>query len=108
MSAFKTIAALFKRVFGTRQPSRSNIYKIIQLERWVGVGNPAAMMWKDCHPRTRAVFKAELTCPNGHGVSLRNHSIGADGRVAPSVVCHGQGCEFHAFMQLRDRSAGAV
>jgi hypothetical protein len=105
---FKTIEALFWRVFGTRHPTRGNVYEIIQLERWGGAGNPVAMTWKDCHPRTRAVFKAELTCPNGHGVSLRNHSIGADGRVAPSVVCLGQGCDFHAFVQLKDWSAGTV
>jgi hypothetical protein len=66
------------------------------------------MMWKDCNPRTRAVFKAELTCSGGHGVSLRTHSIAPDGTVRPSVVCMAPGCAFHDFVRLEGWSAGAL
>jgi hypothetical protein len=65
--------------------------KAVQLRRWTAPDRPPPLMWKDCHPRTRATFKAELTCSKGHGVSLRGHSIAADGRVSPSVVCRAPG-----------------
>ena len=39
-------------------------------------------MWKECDPRKGAIFKAKLTCSNGHGVSLRGNSITANGHVS--------------------------
>ena len=80
----------------------------IDLAQWQGTGSPAPMMWKECHPRTRSTFKAELTCSNGHAVSLRGHSIEVDGVVSPSVVCTVPGCNFHDFVRLSGWSAGAL
>lgn len=81
---------------------------VLKLERWTGQDRPPSLMWKDCHPRTRATFKAEVTCSNGHGVSLRGHSISADGSVSPSVVCLVPGCDFHDFVRLDGWSAGPL
>lgn len=81
---------------------------VIGLECWKNAGQPPPLMWKACNARTRATFKAELTCSNGHGVSLRRHSIAADGRVLPSVVCLAPGCSFHDFVRLKGWSAGAL
>jgi hypothetical protein len=89
-----------------QQRDRSRM--IVQLKHWTGPDRPPPLTWKDCHSRTRATFKAELTCSNGHGVSLRNHSIAADGRVSPSVVCLAPGCGFHDFVCLSDWSAGPL
>lgn len=89
---------------GAREWSRS----AIQLSRWDGKDRPPPLMWKDCHPRTRAIFKAELTCSNGHSVSLRGHSISGDGRVSPSVVCQASGCSFHDYVHLKGWTAGAL
>jgi len=65
-------------------------------------------MWKECHARARATFKAELTCSNGHAVSLRGHHIDEDGAVSPSVVCRAVGCDFHDWVRLDAWSAGEV
>ena len=83
-------------------------WTVVQLKHWTGPDRPPPLMWKDCHPRTRATFKAELTCSNGHGVSLRGHSIAADGKVSPSVVCLAPGCSFHDVVRLDGWSAGAL
>lgn len=76
--------------------------------RWGEAGSPPPLMWKDCHPRTRATFKAELTCSRGHSVSLRGHSIAADGTVSPSVVCLAPGCDFHDFVRLEGWHSGPL
>lgn len=81
---------------------------VVSLRRWTGPDRPPPLIWKDCHPRTRAAFKAELTCSNGHGVSLRSHAIASDGRVSPSVVCLAPNCGFHEFVRLEGWSAGAL
>lgn len=62
--------------------------------------DPPPMQWSPCHPRTAQRFKASMTCPNGHGLTLRNHAISRDGVVMPSVVCPKQGCSFHEFVRL--------
>jgi len=81
---------------------------LVVVTRWSGAGQAPSLTWKECHPRTRAIFKAELTCSNGHSISLRRHSIAADGKVFPSVVCMSQGCDFHDFVILDGWTAGAV
>lgn len=61
---------------------------------------PPKMQWSHCHPSTARVFKASMTCPNGHTLTLRNHSISQEGNVSPSVVCPGTGCGFHEWVRL--------
>lgn len=108
----KKLLSAFLRFFqgSKEQPERRRDVSrsIVQLQRWSGADRPPPMMWKDCHPRTRATFKAELTCSNGHGVSLRGHSVTQDGRVSPSVVCLAPGCSFHDFVRLNGWSAGSL
>src|SRR5437764_575494 len=67
---------------------------------------PPPGFWAPCHPATAAVFKASMTCPSGHSLTLRNHWVSADGRVQPSVVCPARTCSFHEFVRLRDWSFG--
>ncbi len=44
---------------------------------------------------------AGFTCPRcGLTGSLADHEIRPDGTVSPSVVCPGEGCDFHAFIRL--------
>ena len=44
---------------------------------------------------------AGFTCPRcGLTGSLSDHEIRPDGTVNPSVVCPGEGCDFHAFIRL--------
>ena len=43
---------------------------------------------------------ALYTCPNGHGGLIDEHTIHADGRVEPSVVCTEDGCDFHDYIRL--------
>lgn len=107
----KAISALLRLVGLSRSPpAHPGAWSrpVLELERWTGPDRPPPLMWKECHPRTRAIFKAELTCSNGHGVSLRGHSIAASGRVSPSVVCLASGCNFHDFVRLEDWSAGVL
>lgn len=99
-------------LLGIREPlpthARERAQPVVELKQWDGPGRPPPLMWKGCHPRTRPIFKAELTCPNGHGVSLRGHAINASGKVSPSVVCLTPGCSFHEFVRLEKWSAGAI
>jgi len=42
------------------------------------------------------VANALLTCPSGHIGSLADHTIDTgNGKVAPSVVCPDETCDFH-------------
>ena len=50
-------------------------------------GRMPPLRWRPCHPSTVTRFKAEMSCSQGHGLVLRGHSVSADGRVMPSVVC---------------------
>lgn len=58
------------------------------------------MRWKACHPSTMKRFKAEMTCPEGHGLVLKSHSITPEGHVMPSVICMAPGCRFHQYVKL--------
>lgn len=80
----------------------------ITLTEWRSDDPPASLRWKACHPRTVAIFKADMTCERGHAVSLRAHRISSDGTVHPSVVCLVPGCDFHDFVKLEGWSAGAI
>lgn len=42
-----------------------------------------------------------MACPNGHLLTLREHSVAKNGDVMPSVVCPEKGCGFHEFVRLR-------
>jgi hypothetical protein len=70
--------------------------------------DPPPMHWAPCHPSTVKRFKASMTCPNGHGLTLRGHAIDKNGNVSPSVVCPVRGCSFHEFVRLDRWSFGAV
>lgn len=105
----KSIAGLRERWFpaGTvKRPPTSPQVVIFRLHRGDGAAPP--LQWKKCHPSTIRRFKAELTCPFGHTLTLRAHTITIDGRVRPSVVCHSPGCEFHEFVQLKDWDRGQL
>lgn len=80
----------------------------LDIIEWTGVGKGPPLSWSQCHPRTRAIFKAELVCANGHALSLRGHSIEDDGTVMPSVVCTVPGCDFHDFIRLDAWNGGRV
>lgn len=109
----RTFGALLGRSDATVEPRamvepRTWTRPRVSLREWSADGAPPPMMWKACHPRTRATFKAEMTCGHGHAVSLRGHAIAADGVVSPSVVCLVQGCDFHDFVRLEGWTAGAI
>ena len=70
--------------------------------------DPPPMHWAPCHPSTMQRFKASMTCPNGHGLTLRDHSIAKTGEVTPSVVCPVSGCAFHEFVRLDRWTFGAL
>lgn len=76
--------------------------------RFRGASNPPPFSWVPCHPSTMHRFKAQMTCPRGHGLVLKGHSIDASGRVHPSVVCLTEGCDFHAFVRLSEWEFGAL
>lgn len=79
-----------------------------QVAVYFGEGNPPPMHWKSCHPRTRARFKAHMTCSRGHAIVLSGHSISSEGAVRPSVVCRTEGCDFHDWVELKDWTDGAL
>ncbi len=70
--------------------------------------SPKPLHWSPCHPATLARFKATLTCPNGHALTLREHSVRPDGLVDPSVVCPTATCRFHAYVKLDGWDYGRV
>ena len=72
----------------------------IRLAHWQGTGPAPAGQWNACHPSTEHIFKAELTCPRGHRLTLKGHAISAEGQVQPSVVCRHPDCDFHEFVVL--------
>lgn len=76
--------------------------------QYQGVGDPPAGYWKACHPSTAVRFKAEVTCPLGHGMTLKGHSISSTGIVRPSIVCPKPGCSFHEFAALDGWNGGEL
>jgi hypothetical protein len=89
-------------VFGRR-------YRVLNVERCeVSGGPPPPMRWIPCHPSTITTFKATMTCPEGHTITLRHHSIAPDGAVTPSVVCKTHDCSFHSFVRLVGWTFGEV
>jgi hypothetical protein len=70
--------------------------------------DPPPMHWAPCHPLAFRRFKASMTCPHGHGLTLRGHSIAQNGEVSPSVVCPFPGCNFHEYVRLDRWSFGAL
>jgi hypothetical protein len=114
MKLIGLIIKFLRRLFGFADRSQAPDVEarwtrpVVELAEWKSAGNPPPMMWKQCHLRTRAIFKAELTCSNGHAISLRSHSIHADGMVSPSVVCRAPGCDFHDFVRLDAWSSGEL
>jgi hypothetical protein len=75
---------------------------------FTGQGEPPPMHWKSCHPRTRARFKASMTCAHGHAIVLSGHRISENGEVHPSVVCRTPGCDFHDWVLLKNWTDGAL
>lgn len=80
----------------------------LALHRFDEAGSPPKLHWKPCDPSVARRFKAQITCSQGHGIVLKGHSIAADGRVRPSVVCTSPGCGFHTFVTLRNWTDGAL
>lgn len=85
-----------------RQPLRHGFVFM----RFQGDGDPPAGHWKACHPSTAVRFKAEVTCPRGHGMVLKGHSVSKTGVVRPSIVCPDPGCSFHEYALLENWSGG--
>ena len=83
-------------------------YTVKAIPRYFGRDDPPPLTWKACHPSTISRFKAELTCPDGHGMTLKGHTVSSDGTVKPSVVCPKHGCSFHEFVRLIDWDFGQV
>ena len=100
---------VLRRVLGWRQrPAARRHYPVMSLPRYIGEGKPPRLEWKASHPKTIKRFKAEVTCSRGHGIVLRNHTVEADGRVVPSIVCKEPGCNFHEIVLLEGWTAGRV
>lgn len=82
-------------------PSRARrTYLLRHIPRFDGAGPLPLGHWAPCHPSTMKRFKAQMTCPAGHSLTLRNHAVAADGRVYPSVVCMSENCGYHEVVQL--------
>ena len=81
--------------------------RVLVRRHWAD-GDAPPLHWSACHPSTMSRFKAQLTCSNGHGLTIRSHRIGATGAVFPSVVCPVQGCSFHEFVVLGEWSFGSL
>jgi hypothetical protein len=111
---FRWLRRLLSRMFTARssptpqETIESWARRRFDVPRYFGAGEIPPMHWKACHPATMKRFKAEFTCPNGHSITLKGHSIDADGTVRPSVVCPTAACEFHDFVRLSGWDAGAV
>lgn len=70
------------------------------IKRYDGALDPPPGHWKPTHISTRTRFKAQMTCSEGHGLVLKNHTIDDEGKVSPSVVCKTSSCSFHEFVLL--------
>lgn len=83
-------------------------YKRVFIPLHSGPGDPPPGFWKQCSPFTVHRFKAEFTCPFGHGMTLKGHAIAPNGFVSPSVVCHKNNCEFHEYVALIGWNQGHI
>jgi hypothetical protein len=110
---WRFVAAIYqwlRSLFG-RQPTPSvgPDDRYVRIARFDRVAtDPPRMHWAPCHPSVLKRFKASMTCPNGHGLTLGGHTVAADGIVHPSVVCPTAGCSFHEFVKLDRWSFGEV
>ena len=97
-----------RTLFSGRQgfPTRRHYIRVRRCKRVTT--DPPPMQWAPCHPSTIRTFKASMTCPNGHGLTLGQHSITATGEVSPSVVCLARGCSFHEYVRLDRWSFGPL
>jgi hypothetical protein len=101
------IRSLFDR--RPREPQAYPGRRYVSVARFPEVtADPPRMHWAPCHQSAIRRFKASMTCPNGHGLTLRGHSIAPSGEVSPSVVCPTHGCNFHEFVRLDRWSFGAL
>lgn len=121
---FKTLTRWLSKIFAGRKPEsppavpapnppstpRSGVrrYKRVSIPLYLGSGDPPPGHWKQCAPSAVKRFKAELTCPRGHGMTLKGHSVDVHGVVSPSVVCHVPSCSFHDFVVLEGWANGEV
>jgi hypothetical protein len=97
-----------ERVFGWASLSRL-LRRRIQIQRYdQPAGALPPLHWSPCHTSTIHRFKATMTCPNGHVLTLRAHIVRPDGSVAPSVVCPVDDCAFHAYVRLSDWTFGLI
>ena len=97
------------RTFHPTGPApRQRSYPLISLKEHAGEGRPERLHWKASHHSTIRRFKAEVTCSHGHGIALRDHTIEADGRVVPSIVCRTPGCDFHEIVRLEGWRVGRI
>lgn len=111
-SAIRWLAKLWKRMnnvgvrdlarFHRKPPVTTNVC------RYRGAGDPPPLHWKACDPSTIRRFRALLTCPGGHIMTLRARTIESSGTVWPSVVCRSLGCGFHDFVRLIDWDLGRL
>lgn len=100
----KILWSLARSAFGDRV-----LHRPVEIRKYGGfTERPPPMHWVPCHPSTIRRFKATMACPEGHVLTLRIHTITPDGTVAPSVVCPGRGCSFHAYVRLVDWTFGFV
>ena len=83
-------------------------YYLLSCQRFDEDGSLPPLHWRPCHPSTRKHFKADMSCANGHQVSLKSHLVLADGQVKPSVVCRASRCDFHEFVRLDGWTFGQV
>jgi hypothetical protein len=92
-----------------RARSHGSERAVVRIARYGAVvTDPPRMFWAPCSPSTTPKFKASVTCPNGHTLTLRNHAVMASGYVIPSVVCPTPGCKFHEFVYLDQWDSGDI
>ena len=101
-------AALAESAARAERATQSYELQRVLVQRHLAGGDTPPLHWSACHPSTMSRFKAELTCSNGHGLTLRSHRVDATGAVFPSVVCPVQGCSFHEFVVLDQWSFGSL
>lgn len=110
---WRWIVAFWRWLFSPQSPAPSRTVVVaprlpLGIPRYDGLGDPPRRHWKPCHPRTVQRFKAHMTCDEGHSIVLKDHTIHADGRVHPSVVCRAPGCRFHDFVRLTGWTGGEL